>query len=342
MGNESMKAIAAALAGIAMASTPSLAADLFGTAAPLYSAPAENGAMTEVGSNWYLRGDIGYGSEDQPTVVPAAGLIPQVRYDIGGTGAAFVNAPIGDASHNIAVTRGNNQTSDGATFDIAVGYRVNNYLRLEAMYNFSRGPGLGYSQKTLCPDTTAAVSNTVIVAGSPVQQPVGYLWEPVPCTGYLNATQYNNLGLASAYVDLGTFWGVTPYIGAGAGVNVNTISGSTKFNLSNDGSHFVGDTTASGGAPLQWVVLNGTGPNNSPNYTPLSTQPNVVFGQQNWDRSFRSTKYTLAAALMAGVGIQMSPSATLDIGYRYLSQDLFGSGRNAAQQVQVGVRYMAN
>ncbi len=71
--------------------------------------------------------------------------------------------------------------------------------------------------------------------------------EPVPCTGYLNATQYNNLGLASAYVDLGTFWGVTPYVGAGAGVNVNTISGSTKFNLSNDGSHFVGDTTASGG-----------------------------------------------------------------------------------------------
>ncbi len=90
--------------------------------------------MAEVGSNWYLRGDIGYGSEDQPTVVPAAGLIPQVLYDTPGTGAAFVNAPIGDASHNIAVTRGNNQTSDFAAFDIAVGYRFNNYLRCEATY----------------------------------------------------------------------------------------------------------------------------------------------------------------------------------------------------------------
>jgi opacity protein-like surface antigen len=218
---------------------------------------------------------------------------------------------------------------------------VNNYLRLEAMYNFSRGPGLAYSQSTLCPDTTAAVSNTVLVGGNPVQQPVGYMWAPVSCKGYLNAKQYNNLGLASAYLDLGTYWGVTPYIGAGAGLNANTISGSTKFYLTNDGSHFAGDTTATGGAPLQWVVQTGVS-GGYPVYTPLTTQPNVVFGKQNWDRSFSTTQYTMAAALMAGLGIQMSPSATLDIGYRYLTQNLFGSNRNAAQQVQVGIRYMAN
>ncbi|MGD0563548.1 MAG: hypothetical protein ABSA66_10685 [Roseiarcus sp.] len=349
-----MKAIAAAaLAGIAMASTPSLAADLFGTAAPPMSFPAENGPTAEVGSNWYLRGDVGYGIEDQATVVPAAGLIPQILYDTPGTGVPFVNAPIGDASHNVPVTRGNIQTSDSATFDISVGYRVNNYLRLEATYNFERGPGLSFSQKSLCPDTTSAVSNTVatttVTGGVPTttytQQPVGYVWAPVSCTGYLNVKQYNNTGLVNAYLDLGTYWGfITPYIGAGVGMNANTITGSTQFYLANDGSHFAGNTTATGGAPLQWVTLTGTttGPNNTPTYTPLATQPNVVFGAQNWDRKFSMTQYTVAADLMAGIGFQMSPSATLDVGYRYLTQDLFGSTRASAQQVLVGIRYMAN
>jgi opacity protein-like surface antigen len=171
--------------------------------------------------------------------------------------------------------------------------------------------------------------------------PVGYLWAPVACTGYLRATQTNNTALASASLDLGTFWGVTPYIGAGAGLNANTISGSTHFLINSDGTPFRGNTSSSG-APNVWVVQTGIDGGGYAIYTPLGTQPNVDFGNQNWDRHFSSTHYSMAAALMAGFGYQLSPSATLDVGYKYLSLDLLGSTKSTLQDFRIGIRYMAN
>ena len=328
--------IAAAVAGLAMASTPTLGADLFGSAPPPMTYPADQSPLTEVGSNWYLRGDVGYGFQDEPTVVPTAGLIPAVLTD-SVTGASYVNAPPGNASSNIGVTRGYNQKAQSFNFDIGVGYRVNNFLRLEATYMYSTGPSLSYSKGSLCPDTTVAESNNV--GGKDV--PVGYLWAPVACTGYLHATQTNNTALASAYLDLGTFWGVTPYIGAGAGFNANTITGSTHFLKDNDGTAYRGDTSGSG-APNVWVVLTGYDSGGHAIYTPLGTQPNVVFGPQNWDRHFSSTHYSMAGALMAGFGYQLTPSATLDVGYQFLSLDVFGSAKSTMQDFRVGIRYMAN
>jgi hypothetical protein len=77
MGMESMKKIAAvALASLAIASTPTQAADLFGTAPPPLGEPASNPEV-EIGSNWYIRGDLGYGEVNSPTIVPSAGLIPR-------------------------------------------------------------------------------------------------------------------------------------------------------------------------------------------------------------------------------------------------------------------------
>jgi opacity protein-like surface antigen len=327
--------IAAAFAGLAMASTPTLSADLFGTAPPPLTFPADQSPMTEVGSNWYLRGDVGYASENEPTVVPTAGLIPAILTD-PATGAPYVNAPPGNATSNAGVTRGNNQSAKSFNVDVGVGYRVNNFLRLEATYMYSTGPSLSYTKGSLCPDATTAVSNQV--GGTAV--PVGYLWAPVACTGYLHATQTNNTALASAYFDLGNYWGVTPYIGAGAGFNANTISGSSHFIINADGTPFRGNTSGSG-APNIWVVQTGTA-GGYPVYTALGTQPNVDFGNQNWDRHFSSTHYSIAGSLMAGFGYPLSPSATLDVGYQYLSMDLFGSTKSTMQDFKVGIRYMAN
>jgi opacity protein-like surface antigen len=335
-GKEPMKtSVAAALAGLAMASSPTLGADLFGTAPPPMTFPDSQSPITEVGTNWYLRGDIGYEFNNEPTVVPTAGLIPAILTD-SLTGANYVNAPPGNASSNAGVTRGNNQNGQGLNFDIGVGYRVNNFLRLEATYMFSNGPSLSYSKGSLCPDATTPVSNEV--GGTAV--PVGYLWAPVDCTGYLHATQINNTALASAYLDLGNFWGITPYIGAGGGLNANTISGSTHFIINADGSPFRGNTSSSG-APNVWVVQTGYSGGYAV-YTPLGTQPNVDFGNQNWDRHFSSTHYSMAGALMAGFGYQLSPSATLDVGYKYLSLDLLGSNKSTLQDFRIGIRYMAN
>ena len=59
-GKTPMKtSIAAALAGLAMASTPTLGADLFGTAPPPMTFQPGQAPLTEVGANWYLRGDLG-------------------------------------------------------------------------------------------------------------------------------------------------------------------------------------------------------------------------------------------------------------------------------------------
>ena len=348
-----MKKIAAvALASLAIASTPTQAADLFGTAPPPLGEPASNPEV-EIGSNWYIRGDLGYGEVNSPTIVPSAGLIPPVLYDIPGTWAGFDDSPVGNSSTNAPVFRGNNKTKDDGVFDVGLGFRVNNILRLEATYSFWKGPGLGYQQKSLCPNTAAPVSNTVNAAvggnaagenTAPTPVPVGYLWAPVSCTGVLNAKQYNNVGLASAYFDLGNFWGVTPYVGGGLGLNANTISGSTTFTNDNDGSGFRGNTSVSAGNPLQWVTLTSSngGVNGTPVYTPLTRQPNVAFGLLNWNRNFTSTKFSFAGALMAGFGYQLTPSATLDIGYRFVDLDLSGATHNTAQQLTVGVRYMLN
>ncbi len=333
--------IAAALAATALSVSPTLAADLFGSAPAPMSMQGSGLSESEVGTNWYLRGDIGYMLQNDATIIPSAGLIPQILTD-PLTGVKYVNAPIGDAGNPVSATRGNNQSSRSASFDVGLGYRYNDYLRLEATYNFFHGPGLGYAQSTLCPNTTSAVSNYTYPGGVPTPVPVGYLWAPTACNGYLNASQYNNLLLGSAYIDLGNYWGVTPYIGAGAGLNANTVSGSTSFFNASDGSPFLGNTSATAGAPLVNVTQTGVDAQGHPIYTPLGVQPQVAFGTQNWNRTISSTKYTIAGALMAGIGYQLSPSATLDIGYRYISTDLLGSTRNSNQEVHVGVRYMAN
>ena len=150
------------------------------------------------------------------------------------------------------------------------------------------------------------------------------------------------MALASAYVDLGTYWGVTPYLGAGGGLNVNTLSGTLNYFQTSNGAVYAADLTPSGTYPQIWVDQNGN---------PITPKPNIAFSPQNWNRTISSTKYSAAWALMAGVGIQITPSATLDIGYRYLNTGtnnvllnpytgIVLKQTNSSQQVLVGIRYM--
>ena len=72
------------------------------------------------------------------------------------------------------------------------------------------------------------------------------------------------------------------------------------------------DLTPTGIAPVPAVWVNPLG-------QPIAPQPAIAFTQQNWSRLYRATTYNLAWALSAGFGFQLNPSATLDIGYRYLN-----------------------
>jgi opacity protein-like surface antigen len=348
MGIDPMRKIAAASIAVALlaTTTPSFAADLFGSAPPPLDAP-----QTELGSNWYIRGDVGLNFESSPTIVPENNLLPPISDVDITTGAHFNGAPIGDASTNVPIMRGNNKSDQNVNFDLGFGYRVNDYFRLEAMYDYHQGPGLAATGKAYCPGQVNAVSNSVATTTAGVTTyaaiPVGYAYDFSTCNGYLNATQYNNLALANAYVDLGTYWILSPYIGAGFGLNVNTISGNLHYTNTSDGTTYTGPTVT-GSAPGLWVVDSGqTAGNDTAVYTPLVGRrtlqgPKMEIGPQNWTRNFNSTKYTFAAALMAGVGIKISQSATLDLGYRYINPTIGGSTKSAIHSFNVGVRYNLN
>jgi opacity protein-like surface antigen len=153
-------------------------------------------------------------------------------------------------------------------------------------------------------------------------------------------------------VDLGTWWGFTPYVGAGVGMNATQISGTIAYVNASDGSPYNANLTP---AASSIPTINGGGatPNIwlNPNGSVISPQPKVSFAQQNWNRTISATKYGVAWALTAGFGYQLTPSATLDLSYRYLdtgapSTVSVGGAtvkqQNTSQQLRIGVRYMIN
>ncbi|HYA72301.1 MAG TPA: hypothetical protein VEF36_03990, partial [Roseiarcus sp.] len=211
----------------------------------------------------------------------------------------------------------------------------------EGTYEYRTAPAGSNANSVICP--TALVTSP---AGSPT--PTGYLYDTTStCTGRLSLRERNSTALASAYLDLGKYWGVTPYIGAGAGLNANMIDGAVAYAVDATGAPYSANLSAPSGPgtpPKVWVNSVGT---------PLPTQPNIGFTNQAWNRSINTTRYGMAWALMAGVGVQLSPSATLDIGYRYLNAGTTSipittqTGAtvrqpNVSQDFRVGIRYMAD
>jgi opacity protein-like surface antigen len=313
----------AVLAGLAVASAPAMAADLFGSAPPPMSFSASDGpTAVEIGSNWYIRGDIGMSWDQVPSIAINNQSVP----------------PAGNASTPIGVNEGQSRFGKNLTADVGVGYRFNDYFRMDATYEYRNGSGVSGQNTVICPYNAVGLTN------QKTGYTVGIAYDRSDtCNGQLNVKQWNNMFLGNAYVDLGNYYGVTPYIGAGAGLNINTSSGSLDYFETANGNPYAADLTAPGGYPLIWV--------NPKTGKAISPAPKIAFGPQDWNRNIRSTHYGLAVALMAGVGIQLTPSATLDIGYRFLDTGSTSvgvstpanngvvKGTNISQEVRVGIRY---
>jgi opacity protein-like surface antigen len=309
-----------AFVGLTMA-WPAQAADLFGSAPPMTIPGSQAATAVEIGTNWYIRGDLGVSFDDAPTVTLSSLAVPPP-----GVGASLP-ATIGPNTHSTDFTGG-----------VGFGYRFNDYLRFDATWDYRTGPGLSRQTTVVCPYGLFGESTQTT---PPVQ--LGYLYNTTnTCNGVTDIQQHNNTFLANAYVDLGTYYGFTPYVGGGLGLNVNSLSGSVHFYETANGQAYAANLTPIGTFPQIWVDQFGN---------PINPQPNIAFAPQLWDRSISTTRYTFAWALSAGFGFQLTPSATLDIGYRYLNSGANNTlinpqtgfafkQNNSSQQVRVGIRYM--
>jgi opacity protein-like surface antigen len=313
-----MKALLSlACAGLAAAASPASAADLLGTAPPLTMPASQSPLAFEVGSNWYVRANLGVSFDRAPGVSFSNLALP-----------ALSLAPFTTGS-------GTNWSTTNFTGGFGFGYRWNNYLRFDTTWDYSTGPGGTGQAAVVCPYGLTSVS-------SPAGVPLGYLYNTTnTCNASASMHQYNNTFLANTYVDLGTYYGLTPYVGGGLGLNMNVLTGTANFNETANGLTYAANLTSDGAFPQVWV--------NSLGQT-LVPQPNIAFAPQLWNRSIHSTTYTMAWALAVGLAYKLTPSVTVDIGYRYLNNGTVNTlinpqtgatirQSNASQQIRVGLLY---
>lgn len=138
---------------------------------PIFVEAAPELVPVEVGSGWYLRGDLAYNLNEESTDV-----------DFGLTPVSF------------------SEDENPIFGSIGFGYHFNDYLRADI--NFGYLPGN---------EISARYDDGVIAASGRLSN---YAW-----TGMLNG-----------YVDLGTYVGLTPYVGAGIGVYRSTRELEASFN----------------------------------------------------------------------------------------------------------------
>jgi opacity protein-like surface antigen len=283
-------AVAALIA--TMFHTGALGADL---RAP-YSPAQNDDVPVELGTGWYIRGDLDFARE---------------------------NAPVLSADLSSLTRQLRNNVAAGGGF----GYQFNNFIRVDATAEFRRQKTVLNSTDVLsCPYAIAGVSDAQ-------QHPIGLAGLFNTCGSRQSASVQRLVGLANGYIDLGHWWHLTPYVGAGVGLSYTRVNGTVNYYNLSDGSPYDVTTTFPNGFPPVWFS------------TP------VQVGHINWDRSITSKQFALAWALMAGVAYDLTTHAKLDIGYRYLNAGKINgissasgaaptAAKSTSQEIRVGLRYV--
>lgn len=288
---------------VALLAASAGAADMpFVTKAP---PPAEE-APVEWGSNWYLRGDIGYQDIHVPVITgDFTGLINQRGTVSGGIGAGY-------------------QFNDWFRADLTVDRSVfRTTTTLAPIWCPTEMRGL-YDQTT---------GDAVGIYADPNQS----------CLPTPKATLNRTSILANAYLDLGHFWGFTPYVGGGLGVSYNQTQASMNYYRTSDGALWAPDLTLPEGQVPIWINADGT-------RWPIQ----VPFAPTNWNRTAQKKSWGFAWNLMAGAAYDISDNLKIDVGYRYLNAGSYTSmpalywNRGTvtqditAHEVRVGLRVLAN
>ncbi len=189
--------------------------------------------------------------------------------------------------------------------DLGFGYKFNNWLRSDLVVDYWR---------PIDANGTAAGQQCVTQVTTINNIPTDTAFDT--CTPHYSSSIQTWDSLANLYADIGTWYGFTPYIGAGAGVSRTQVSSSVHWFMSN-------------GLPYQ-VSTDG-----------------FYF---DWDRSESTLRYQFAWALMAGFSYAFTPQVMVDLGYRYInlgtitgiadpSGDSFSKTIDA-HEVRLGMRYL--
>jgi opacity protein-like surface antigen len=217
---------------------------------------------------------------DMAIAPPPAMYAPPPPADFGGW---YLRGDIGFSNQSVNTIRKNDPVAysqissltettgfdTAGIFDVGVGYRFNNWFRADA---------------------TAQYRGKSNFKGTDVFNASAYGLSYNGQDNY-NASKSELLFLANAYVDLGTWWCITPFVGAGIGTSRVSISNFTDTGVNN----IHGPVNAYVGGPV------------NPSYATAAN----------------GSQWNFAWAAHAGLGYQISPSVTLELAYSYVD---LGSG----------------
>jgi opacity protein-like surface antigen len=193
---------------------------------------------------------------------------------------------------------------------LGAGYQYNSWLRTEVAIDRSVIRPNATGAPIWCPYSNHPMS-TQPVDGEQSRK-LGYGVDPAEtCLPRTTANLSRTTGLFNAYLDLGDWFGVTPYVGAGVGVSYVRSSGAVSYSKTSDGTPYAADLSPVDGYPLIWV--------DKWNGHPLPSQPMLAFAQQYWDRNRAKSSWKFAWALFAGASYDLTDNFKIDIGYRYLN-----------------------
>lgn len=212
---------------------------------PIVIDDAPEHVPVELGSGWYLRGDIGYIFSTR-----ANGDFTYRTFD--PTTATY--------TENVFAT---GRLRSDFTAGVGFGYRFTDWIRADATVDYFR-----------------ARFNGTTVSASPCVDPVAFpAFAGTTCRSEDTARAKGLSLMANAYVDLGTYVGITPYVGAGAGFTY-----------------------------LRWNEAAGS------NFCVGATCPVglISTAQHGWLKDWSFTW-----ALMAGVSYDVNKNLKVDLGYRF-------------------------
>ena len=282
---------------------------------PVEAAPDYIGRPVELGSGWYLRGDLGWSSDKGPQL---SAIVPEGK-------------------------------KNRWALDVGAGYKFNNWLRTDATISFSKPRDVSQNGSTVtCPYRLFGLTNQ----STGFTQ--GYLWDTVhdTCNSQDRADLRKTDLMLNAYVDIGSWGGFTPFVGVGAGVSMLKFSEALNYTKTSDGSPYAADLSAFGDYPNIWVDAYGK---KITSWTDAAGvvhpgEPPVPFAKQTWNRQANKTTFNLAWSLMGGVAYDITQQLKSELSYRYLnsgmhtslSSPLSGSVKTTidSHQVRLGLRYM--